>query len=129
MSLKAIDTQKKYVNETLTVAAGGYEVVPVGNYQATFLGLEETETKNGPCWRWCFQIDGDEHDGKHITELSDTNPTCKNKAGRFLVALGKKKLEAGVSVNPGDYVGERYLLIVEQKDSERTKITTFSKLG
>ena len=124
MPLQQIDNYKTYVNETLTVEKGGYEPLPVGNYHATFEGLEELETQRGKAYRWCFKI----ANGQTASELSDaeTPPTVKNKTGRFLCALAKANLEKGVQVNPSDYIGKKYLLIVESKDANDTKITTFS---
>ncbi len=133
MPLDPIDTNKKdkeYVNEVLTVIESGYTPIPVGMYKTKFDGAEKTTTRTGPAYRWCFTVDEGEYAGKCVTELSDRIPSTTNKCGRFLVALAKKPLEKDVQNNPNDYIGKRYMIIVEAKpnDPKDTKITTFTML-
>lgn len=104
-----------------------YESVPAGTYQATFNGLKATETQNGKAYRWAFRTD----DGKEISGLSDAEspPTTRNKTGRWLCALATKPLQAGVQVDPDQYVGKRYFVIVTAHADNKTKLETFSALS
>ena len=96
-----------------------YENAPAGVYQpCIFKGLDECETAKGKAYRWRFDLP----DGKPITELSDREhpPTVRNKTGRFLAALAGKPPVAGTSVEPNDFVGRKYLIVVTPKAGRRT---------
>jgi hypothetical protein len=119
----------------MTITSSEYEGIPPGAYKATFGGLEEIETSNGKAWRWRFSVSetvsGDKtHADKSVSELSDREkpPSTRNKTGRFLAGLAAKPLEAGVQVNPDEYVGRTYLLAVEPKEGG-SKIASFTLLG
>lgn len=108
-----------------TIEAGGPQAVPAGNYTATFQGLEKIETQKGEAARWPFKTD----DGLTISSLSDASrPTTKNKLGRFLAGLAAKPLAAGTTVDPSEYVGRRYMVIVVDKGDGKTDIAAFSPL-
>lgn len=104
-----------------------YESVPAGAHQAAFTGMKPTETTNGKAYRWSFRTD----DGKEISGLSDAEspPTTRNKTGRWLCALSTKPLQAGVQVDPEQYVGKRYLVMVAAAPDNRTKLETFSAIA
>ena len=109
---------------------GGFESVPAGVYTpCVFKALEECETSKGKAYRWKFDVP----DGKAISELSDREhpPTDRNKTGRFLAALAGKPLAVGTSVEPNDYVGRKYLIVVSPKPGTdgKTGIATFSPLA
>jgi hypothetical protein len=100
-------------------------------YRAEFVAVEQTETSKGKAWRWKFKVTDPKASDKIVTELSDAEspPTPRNKTGRFLQALVGKPLAEGVSVNPDDYVGKPYMLVIENKpDGNGTKVTTFSAI-
>lgn len=104
------------------------DFTPVGAYQTTFTGLEPIETEHGKAYRWLFTTG----DGKTISAIADGEkpPTQKNKMGRFLSALSRQPLQAGVSVDPDKYVGQKYLVIVSHKDDGvGTKVDTFSAIN
>jgi len=102
------------------------EGVPAGHYKAKFDELGEIETSKGKAWRWVFKSE----DGLTISGLSDREspPTTKNKTGRWLSALSDKPLQKGVSVDPTEYVGKRYLCIVTAKENGTT-LETFTPLN
>jgi len=114
----------------ITIQSSSYECVRPGIYTAEFCGLVTCETANGKAYRWQFTITDGEYKDKPISELSDANSpaTPKNKTGRFLAAIGKAELKAGVQVDPDSYVGKRYMVFCEQKEGGGSKITTFSQL-
>ena len=109
--------------------SNSYEAIPPGTYKASFQGLESTETSKGPAIRWRFKISEGKHAGQTVSELSDPHATTGNKTGRFLVALSGKSLEGGVKIEPPQYVGRPYLLIIEPKEGGKTKLTTFTALN
>ena len=110
-----------------TIQESGGDGVPAGTYQAEFAEFNhELETSNGKAIRWAFTTD----DGRTVSGLSDREspPTTKNKTGRWLAAISGKPLTAGVEVDPTDYIGQRYLLIVADKGNGIGKLETFSKI-
>jgi len=120
----------------LTISGGDFEAVPAGVYQpCIFKALEECETKQGKAYRWKFAVEQEgPQKGAAISELSDRerNPTVRNKTGRFLAALLGKPPAAGMTVEPGDFVWRRYLVVVSPKagaTNGQTGIATFSPLA
>ncbi len=118
----------------LTISGGDYEAVPAGVYQpCSFKALEECETNKGKAYRWKFTVEQEgPQKGAAISELSDRehNPSVRNKTGRFLAALLGKPAAIGMTVEPGDYVGKKYLVVVTPKPGpdNKTGIATFSPL-
>jgi hypothetical protein len=88
--------------------------LPVGNYKLQFRGVEECETKVGHSYKWTF---------------ANKPPSTKNKMGRWLSALANKPITAGTTINPDDYIGKTYLVIVEPNDNGGTRINTFTNLA
>ncbi|QDV19488.1 hypothetical protein Pan153_41540 [Gimesia panareensis] len=129
MPLEPIN-DREYVNEVLTVVESGYTPIPAGMYKTKFDGLEKTTTSNGPAYRWWFTVEDGEYAGRSVNEYSDRIPSTLNKCGRFFVALAKKPLEKDVQHNPNDYIGKRYMIIVEPrpKNPKDTMIASFTML-
>ena len=110
-----------------TIQESGGDGVPPGNYQGTFSKFDDTlETSNGKAIRWAFTVDDD----RIVSGISDREspPTTKNKTGRWLAAISSQPLTAGTSVDPLDYIGHRYLLIVGDAGQGRGKLETFSRI-
>jgi len=105
--------------------------VPCGTYTAKFTDLEKIPTSRGQAWKWKFEIDEGELAKTKVSELSDADSraTTANKTGRFLMALTSKSLKDGDTINPAEYIGRRYLLVVSPKGSDKTQIATFSSLA
>lgn len=104
-----------------------YTALPPNLYQGEFVELEETTTSNGDAYRWKFKILDGEHAGAIFSELTDRKATTKNKLGRFLCALANRPLEKG-SVDPKEYIGRKYTLVVDAKEGGGSKLTTFKKV-
>jgi len=104
-----------------------YSDVKPGMYHCLFVSLTPLETSKGKALRWEFK---DEKSGIIISDLSDANtgPNDRNKTGRWLCALSSKPLEAETNIVPLDYVGKRYMVIVEAKAEGKTKISTFTAI-
>lgn len=117
----------------LFTISAGFESVAAGIYKGEFVSVEETTTSKGKAWRWKFTITDAKAAGKVVCELSDaeSSPTPRNKTGRFLSALASKSLDAGVSVNPDEFIGKAYMLVIEPKPEGKageTRLTTFSAI-
>src|SRR5262245_2222490 len=98
----------------LTVSQGG---VPLGNYPgAEFIGTEvqpanpEKKFEAGIKWKW--KIHGGPCDGQIATRITGPVPTPKNACGKVLSGLIGRALAPGESIDPDQYIGEHYLLIV-----------------
>jgi hypothetical protein len=112
----------------LTISKTSFDDVPPGAHKAVFKALMPCETSKGEAFRWVFEVVEGDHKGKIASDLSDRKVTTLNKCGRWLCALSGKPLADGTSVNPDDYVGKKYLVIVEAKENGRNKIATFTPL-
>ena len=112
------------VNESFVIKQGGeYEPVPAGAHNAIFKELKRIETQYGGRYQWLFEL----NDGRSISAFSAVQaPTTKNKTGRFLAALSGKPLAAGTAVNPADYIGMEYMVIVVPSDNGGTKLEMFN---
>lgn len=94
-----------------------------------FQGVELCETKSttGKAYKWSFA-----NDKQSVCGFCDNDkpPTTKNKFGRWLSALANKPIMAGSTINPDDYIGKLYGVVVEpNNDNTGTKLTTFSQMN
>ena len=93
-----------------TITNGKSESVNAGNYHnAVFVGIEKfTSGKGDELLRWKFDIDG--RQASAVTGAS--NPTTKNRFGKFLCGLANKPLVEGTTVEPNDFIGKKYFAVV-----------------
>jgi len=112
----------------LTIKKTSFEEVPCGAHRVVFKGLTPLETSKGEAYRWTFEVVDGDLKGKTASDLSDRKVTTLNKTGRWLCALSGKPLADGTQINPDDYVGKKYLVVVEAKEGGRNKIATFTPL-
>jgi hypothetical protein len=116
----------------MTISSNSYESLPAGMYRGTFASVEADETSKGKAWKWKFNVRDPKAEGKTVCEFSDAEgpPTLRNKTGRFLQALAGKALAEGTGINPDDYVGKSYLLVIEPKPDKpgETRLSTFSAI-
>jgi hypothetical protein len=107
----------------LTVSAGG---VPVGSYVATFAGAEpqpENKERGYPAGlRWKFTIDNGPQAGQTASRITSTAPSLKNPCGKILSGLLGRALKEGEPVNPDDYVGRKYLIVVAAGQGGGTRV-------
>jgi hypothetical protein len=106
-----------------TIKASGGSL-PAGTHKATFVSVSLAETSKGEALKWTFRTEN----GAEASFYSDTKPTTKNKAGRWLAALSGKSLAEGVAINASEFAGRKYLLIVEANDRGGTSLNTFTAI-
>jgi hypothetical protein len=113
----------------MTISSNSYESLPAGLYRGTFASVEADETSKGKAWKWKFHVNDPKASGKTVQEFSDAErpPTVRNKTGRFLMALAGKALSEGTGIDPDQYVGKTYMLVIEpRQDGNGTRLATFS---
>lgn len=98
--------------------------VPVGEYLAEFVEAEErVHEKYGPGILFKFKVcDGGEFDGREVGRTTSTDPTPKNACGKVLGWLAGVKPADNMQVDPDDFVGDRYRIIVAETDSGSTRV-------
>jgi hypothetical protein len=106
-----------------TVSAGG---VPAGSYTATFAGVEDqpanAEKGYGPGIKWKFTILGPTQAGQEATRITSCSPTLKNAFGKMLVGLLGRQLQTGEVVDPDDYKGKKYIIMVGAGQNGGTRV-------
>lgn len=96
---------------------------PAGVYKAIFQGLEEmTHAEYGAGLRFDFEISDGPHQGKRSSRITSADPTPRNAAGRMLADLAGVVPANGVSVDPAQFVGREYMIVVRENDSGRTRV-------
>ncbi len=107
---------------TFTMGSGG---VPAGHYNVEFLGCEPFESGNqeyGPGFLFKFKVLGGTHDGEETSRITGAKCSPKSALGKLLSAMSGGKLATGAVVNPSDYIGKRFMAIVEETDSGSTRV-------
>jgi len=96
-----------------TVSAGG---APVGNYTATFAGIESQPANPakgyGPGLRFKFAIDAGPQAGQTTSRITSTTPTQRNACGRMLSGLLGRPLRDGEQIDVAPLVGKRFMVVV-----------------
>ena len=110
----------------LTIKKNEFESLPAGAYKAVFQSFTTIDTAKGKAYRWAFTVLEGTSAGKTISDLSDAGkpPSPKNKTGGWLSALSGKPLADGTAVDPDEYIGKSYLVMLEARDDGKTKIAT-----
>lgn len=97
----------------LTVSAGG---VPAGTYSATFAGVEpqpaDAARGYGAGIRWKFSIESGPQVGQSASRITGTTPSPKNGCGKILSGLLGRALAQGESIDPDQFIGKRYMIVV-----------------
>jgi hypothetical protein len=97
----------------LTVYSGG---IPVGNYTASFSGIEpspENKERGYPAGiKWKFTVVGGPHAGQMTSRITNNSPTAKNAAGKMLCGLLGRALKDGEQVDIDQFLGRPYMVVV-----------------
>lgn len=108
----------------LTIEAGGSPQLEPGVYQAEFMSLSEDENDKGQIYYWRFRLDG----GNEVSFISDRKVKATTKAGRWLAALsGQKTPSDGMQVDPDNYIGQRYQLVIAPNSKGTITLQSFFK--
>jgi hypothetical protein len=106
----------------LKVSAGG---PPAGTYDATFDGVEATQHEEfgaGLRWTWTI-VQGPQH-GQVASRVTNATPTNKNACGRVLAGLVGRKIEPREEIDVQSFVGQRYLIVVQDAERGGTRVET-----
>ena len=96
-------------------------VLPIGHYQVDFEGIEVCESDDyGPGWKWSFIVAEGEFEGRSVSRFTSDLPTPKNSCGRFLAGLAGKSPFDGLDVDTDDFLGARYIAVVEATSSGKS---------
>ncbi|MEQ8847239.1 hypothetical protein [Botrimarina sp.] len=107
------------------MTAGG---VPVGSYDAEFVGVEPFEEHNeqyGPAVMLKWRITAGEHEGAEASRICSKKFSPKSTLAKLAVALKGGAIAPGESFSFDAVVGTRGSLLVEQTDSGSTRVATF----
>jgi hypothetical protein len=107
----------------LTVSSGG---VPIGNYTGTFAGVEvQPENKekgyaSGLRWKWT--ISAGPCAGQTASRVTGASPSPKNSCGKILSGLIGRSLKEGEALDPDQFVGKPYMLVVAAGQNGGTRV-------
>jgi len=102
--------------------------VPVGAYQGDFVGVEPIENEHGPGYKWCFRVTVGEHKGGTPCRITDRKVRPTTAWGRMLSALAGRTISQGEDVNPAQFVGKPYTIVVETTKSGGTRVATVAPI-
>ncbi len=107
----------------LRVGSGG---VPVGNYQATFAGVEPTpanaEKGYGAGLRWKWTITSGPQSSQTASRITSPSPTPKNSCGKMLSGLLGRALAEGEQIDPDLFVGKPFMVVVAAGQGGGTRV-------
>lgn len=104
--------------------------LPVGAYECSFDGAEEADHEvYGAGLKWCFSVERGKHRGVKCYRTTKPDPTPKNSCGRILAALAGKSPADGLEIDPDDYIGRRYSVIVGESEGGSTRVESFTRMS
>jgi hypothetical protein len=100
--------------------------VPVGSYTGTFAGYEvqpeNREKGYAAGLRWNFKIDAGPHTGQMTSRITGSQPSPRNSCGKMLQGLIGRALREGEQIDPDQFIGKRYMLVVAASQNGGTRI-------
>lgn len=102
--------------------------VPVGSYNASFVGLDaytENCEKYGEGCSLKFKILGGEHKDEEASRICSKKFSPKSNLYKFAKALIGRELQAGETFDFANFVGTRGMIIVEETEGGSTRVATF----
>ncbi len=102
--------------------------LPVSEYRAEFVGIETTtHFEYGDGLKWTFVIAEGPQKGRECYRTTKCEPTPRNSCGKFLAALASVEASDGLQIDPDDFVGQIYNVIVEEAQSGlSTRVESFT---
>jgi hypothetical protein len=117
-----------FVMALMTVSGG----VPVGTYTGSFAGTEaqpaNKELGYGPGLRWKFHIASGTQAGQSTGRVTGPTPSPRNACGKLLSGLIGRALKEGEQINPDDYIGRMYMIIVAAGPGGGTRVEAISPM-
>lgn len=105
-----------------TMKASG---VPVGSYRAKFKRWEQsTHAEYGDRVQFVWEIIDGEHKGAEASRFTGAKLSPKAALAKILGGLTGRKIGIGDEVNPDDYIGKEFLLIVAETESGASRVET-----
>jgi len=104
--------------------------VPVGSYNATFVGLEKYEENLDRFGEGCllkFKITGGALKGQEASRICSKKFSAKSNLYKFAKALVGRDLVNGESFDFANQVGAKGMIIVEETEGGSTRVATFLK--
>ena len=102
--------------------------LPIGSYKAVFEGVETTTHEEyGDGLKWAFRVADGQHAGRECYRITKCEPTPKNSCGRLLAALSGASAKDGLEIDPDDFVGRPYLIIIAETQSGSTRVETVAQ--
>ena len=104
--------------------------LPLGLHICTFEGIEVTShLEYGPGWRWIFEVAQGNLKGKQCFRTTKDTPTPNNSCGYFLASLAGEIPRENLEIDPDEYVGRRYSVMVESTASgTSTRVASFTPI-
>ena len=108
-----------------TMKAAG---VPVGQYRAKFSSWEaSTHAEYGERVLFEFEVLDGKEKGNKATRFCSAKMTPKSALTKLARGLAGKSFEPGDEFDPDQFVGDEYLVIVEETDSVSTRVASVLK--
>ncbi len=106
--------------------AEDYEAVEIGAYEATVDRIESSEEgPYGPQLTWHFKVTDPDYLGKQIKAFSSQAFNPQSKPWAWVEAILRRKVEVGDEIIFTDLIGEKVVLNIGHKETERG---TFEKI-
>ena len=102
--------------------------LPVGAHRAKFVGIETTtHVEYGDGMQWKFVVTDGPHKGRETYRTTKCEATLKNSLGKFLASLKGEKPSDGLQIDPDDFVGKIFdVMVTESQSGESTRVDSFS---
>jgi hypothetical protein len=109
----------------LTTSEGKFDV-PAGTHRGRFLGVvENNHPEYGPGLKWRFEITEGPCAGKETSRSTGKFPGRSNACGRIVAGLAGGSIDLGrpgTQINPDQWIGKEYVLLVEQGAGKGTRV-------
>lgn len=102
--------------------------VPIGTYNATFVGLEKYEENLDRFGEGCllkFRISSGDLNGQEASRICSKKFSAKSNLYKFAKALVGRELTNGESFDFAAHVGAKGIIFVEDTESGSTRVATF----
>ncbi len=101
--------------------------IPVGEYLGKLIAVDEWNEnldKFGPAVRFAWEILKGPFQGQEVSRITGTRVTKKTALGKLLVSMKGGAIEPGEEIDPTEFIGREYLLVVGETDSGSTRVET-----